>query len=122
MVTDNFTVVHTRAAGLDVHKMQITASIRTQDGVAPPAVTTREFSALPDGLVALSSWLHERNVEAALMGATGIYWLAPFEALEDAGVPVMLVNDRQVKQIKGRKTDVDGSRGTAAVSERGVNR
>lgn len=120
MVTDQFTVVHARAAGLDVHKMQITASIRIQDGLAPPEVVTREFSALPDGLGALSDWLCERNADAALMEATGIYWLAPFEALEDAGIPVALVNAHQVKQIKGRKTDVADSIWLARVCQFGL--
>lgn len=120
MVTDNFTVVHPRAAGLDVHKMQITASIRMQDGVTEPEVTTHEFSALPDGLAMLSTWLREHRVDAALMEATGIYWLAPFEALEDAGISVLLVNAQQVKQIRGRKTDVADSIWLARVCQFGL--
>ena len=54
-------------------------------------------------------WLRERCVDAAVMEGTGIYWLAPFEALEAAGIPATLVNARQVKQLKGRKTDVADS-------------
>ena len=38
-----------------------------------------------------------------------IDWQAPFEALEAAGIPATLVNARQVKQLKGRKSDVADS-------------
>ena len=107
MMTDTLHVVHARAAGLDVHKMQITVSVRVcEPGAGEPQVDTRTFEALASGLDAMVAWLRERSVEAAVMEGTGVYWLAPFEALERAGIPATLVNARQVKQLKGRKTDV----------------
>ena len=119
MVTDDFTVVHPCAAGLDVHKMQITAAVRRQttEGFK---VEIGEFSALPGGLKQLCDWLLEQQVDAALMEATGVYWHAPFEALENAGIPAMLVHAQHVKQIKGRKTDVDDSRWLARVCQFGL--
>ena len=51
----------------------------------------------------------ERTFDAAVMEGTGIYWVTPFEALEAASISVVLVNARQVKQLKGRKTDVADS-------------
>ena len=54
------------------------------------------------------------------MEGTGIYWLAPFEALEAAGIAVELVNARQVKQLKGRKTDVADSVWLARVCQFGL--
>ena len=72
-------------------------------------VETRTFGALPSGLDEMVAWMRERCVDAAVMEGTGIYWLAPFEALEAAGIPATLVNARQVKQLKGRKTDVADS-------------
>ena len=55
------------------------------------------------------SWMLERTFDAAVMEGTGIYWVTPFEALEAASISVVLVNARQVKQLKGRKTDVADS-------------
>ena len=110
MMTDTLHVVHARAAGLDVHKMQITASVRLcTPGAGEPQIETHTFEALASGLDAMVAWLRERCVDAAVMEGTGIYWLAPFEALEAAGIPATLVNARQVKQLKGRKTDVADS-------------
>lgn len=121
MMTDTLHVVHARAAGLDVHKMQITASVRLcTPGAGEPQVETRTFEALASGLDAMVAWLRERCVDAAVMEGTGIYWLAPFEALENAGIPATLVNARQVKQLKGRKTDVADSVWLARVCQFGL--
>ena len=121
MKTDNLHVVHARAAGLDIHKMQITASVRTcgSDG-GESQLETRTFEALPSGLDEMVAWLLDREVDGAVMEGTGIYWLAPFEALEAAGIPAMLVNAQQVKQLKGRKTDVADSVWLARVCQFGL--
>ena len=120
MMTDPLHVVHARAAGLDVHKMQITASVRLcTPGAGEPQVETRTFEALASGLDEMVAWLRERCVDAAVMEGTGIYWLAPFEALENAGIPATLVNARQVKQLRGRKTDVADSVWLARVAAGG---
>ena len=121
MMTDTLHVVHARAAGLDVHKMQITVSVRLcTPGTGEPQVETRTFEALASGLDKRVAWLHERSVDAAVMEGTGIYWLAPFEALEAPGIPATLVNARQVKQLRGRKTDVADSVWLARVCQFGL--
>ena len=92
MMSDTLHVVHARAAGLDVHKMQITVSVRScAPGAGEPQVETRTFEALASGLDAMVAWMRECSVDAAVMEGTGIYWLAPFEALEAGGIPVTLV-------------------------------
>ena len=47
---DTMHVVHPRAAGLDVHKMQITATVRLACRNTDAEMFTRVFSALPSGL------------------------------------------------------------------------
>ena len=121
MKTDNLHVVHPRAAGLDVHKMQITVSIRIcAPGGGEPQLETRTFDALASGLDEMVAWMLDRRIDGAVMEGTGIFWLAPFEALEAAGIPVMLVNAHQVKQLKGRKTDVADSVWLARVCQFGL--
>ena len=83
---DNFSIVHACAAGLDVHKMQITATIRRQPPSGVATTLTKVFSALPSGLSALCTWLQHHAVDAALMEGTGVYWQAPFETLEDIDI------------------------------------
>lgn len=121
MKTDSLHVVHARAAGLDVHKMQITVSIRScAAGGGEPQIETRTFEALPSGLDQMVAWMLDQEVDGAVMEGTGIYWLAPFEALEAAGIAVSLVNAQQVKQLKGRKTDVADSVWLARVCQFGL--
>ena len=90
MKTEGLHVVRPRAAGLDVHKMEITATVRICEGEGEPAVETRCFSTLPSGLDEMVAWLSEHGVEAAVMEGTGIYWQAPFAALEAAGIEAIL--------------------------------
>ena len=50
--------------------------------------------------------LKEQSVKCVCMEATGVYWISLYGMLEDAGMEVCLVNPKEVKQVKGRKTDV----------------
>lgn len=50
--------------------------------------------------------LLEQKVKRVCMEATGIYWIGLHQMLEEAGMEVCLVNPKEVKQVKGRKTDV----------------
>ena len=106
---DDMEVRHAAAAGLDVHKMQVTATVRTHAGREAPVVETREFSALASGLLLLVQWLPGLRVSGAVMEATGVYWEKVYDILSDAGLDVMVVNAQHVKQIKGRKTDIADS-------------
>ena len=121
ITTDEFAVIHPIAAGLDVHKMQITASIRyARNSAEDGNLETEEFEALPSGLTELTTWLKDKQVDAALMEGTGVYWMPTFEALEEAGINALLVHAHKVKQLKGRKTDTSDSAWLARVCQFGL--
>jgi transposase len=40
------------------------------------------------------------------MESTGVYWIAVYEILEARGFEVLLVNARDVHNVRGRKSDV----------------
>ena len=75
MKTEGLHVVRPRAAGLDVHKMEITATVRICQGEGEPVMETRCFSTLPSGLEQMVAWLSDHDIEAAVMekgpGSTG---------------------------------------------------
>ena len=79
-------VVHPRAVGLNVHEMRLTASARLCHRGGGAECATRRFRALPNKLAALTKQLQSHRVTATAMEATGIYWEAPWEALEAAGI------------------------------------
>lgn len=56
------------------------------------------------------------------MESTGICWKAVFEALEDEEIESMLVNERHVKNVSGRKTDVMDSEWLAELARFGLLR
>jgi transposase len=43
------------------------------------------------------------------MQSTGVYWVAVYDILEQAGLEVYLVNARDTKNLPGRKSDVQES-------------
>ena len=69
MKTEGLHVVRSRAAGLDVHKMEIAATVRLCEG--EPVVETRCFDTLPSGPEGMVAWLSDHGVEAAVMEGTG---------------------------------------------------
>ena len=81
------------------------------------AGSTQFFVAVPDGTVTcyqshtadlerLRDHLKQHGVTTVAMEATGVYWLVLFEILEAAGIEVCLVNGAHVKNLPGRKSDV----------------
>ena len=118
--TDTLNVIHARAAGLDVHKMRITATVRVARCGADAEVRTRTSGALPSGIEALAAWLPGHRAGTAVMEGTGIYWEAPYRALEGAGIQPLLPHAQHVKQLKGRKTDVADSLWLARIAQFGL--
>ena len=123
MMNDDLCVVHARAAGLDVHKGHITATVRLCATTAgEPQCETRTFDALASGLKALVAWLTGHRIEAAAMEATGVYWHTPWQALTDAGIEAQLLHAQHVRHCAaGRPTSrtAAGWRGCASSDSEG---
>ena len=105
--------------GSTCHTHQVTATVRVATGAGEPLCETRRFSALGLGLDALAAWLTSHAVAAAAMEGTGVYWRAPLDRLQEAGIAVQLLHAHQVKQLRGRKTDIEDSRWLARVCQDG---
>lgn len=96
--TTVFETVHSHAAGIDIGAEKIFVST---DGKA--VVSFETYTA---DYHRCQQYLKAHQVERVAMEATGVYWIAFHELLEKAGIEVCLVNPKEVKQVKGRKTDV----------------
>ncbi len=66
----------------------------------------RHFGTFTEDLHALADWLIRCGVRTVAMESTGVYWIPLFQILESRGLEVCLVNARHVKNVPGRKTDV----------------
>ena len=117
-------VVHTRCAGLDVHKATVVGCVR---GPGPPPDErrgeTKTFATTTRGLEALATWLTAHGVTHVAMESTGVYWRPVYAVLEGPGtLTLVLVNARHVKMVPGRKTDVRDCEWLAQLLECGLLR
>jgi len=112
MPTPSLPVLDATAAAIDVGSEQLHVSIAG----GPPKIfgtTTGQLHALRDYLVA-------QGVRSVAMEATGIYWLCPYEVLEKAGLQVVVVNGKYVKNLPGRKTDMSDCQWQATLHAHGL--
>lgn len=98
-------VVHPHAAGIDVGATEHYVAVAA-DAVLAGAAAVRSFGCYTEDLDALVEWLKACGVDTVAMESTGVYWMALFQKLEEAGLEVVLVNAHMLKHVPGRKTDV----------------
>lgn len=113
-------VLYPRCAGLDVHKDSVVACARVHEG----AVVRHEvasFGTTTTALLGLADWLAEREVTHVAMEATGIYWKPPWHVLEEA-FTLVLANAMHIKNVPGRKTDVNDATWIADLLAHGLIR
>ncbi len=91
------------AAGVDVGATHIYIAVppdRDPDSV-------RCFPTFTADLQAAADWMQSCRMDSVAMESTGVYWIPFFQVLEARGFKVFLVNARHVKNVPGRKTDVE---------------
>src|SRR3990172_8467647 len=113
-------VLHARCAGLDVHKDSVVACARiaTNTGVEQHVDT---FGTTTSGLLALSDWLEGHGVTHVAMEATGVYWKPVWHVLESS-FQLVLANAMHIKNVPGRKTDVNDAMWIADLLAHGLIR
>ena len=97
-------IIIERGCGLDVHKETVVACIMGT-GIQKEV---RTYTSMTHDLLRLKGWLQEAGITHVVMESTGVYWKPVFNILEDS-FEVILVNARHVKNVPGRKTDVQDS-------------
>jgi transposase len=113
--------LHSHCAGLDVHKETVVACIRH---MADGKVTTevRSFSTTTQELMELSDWLSSQGVTHIAMEATGVYWKPVWHIVSDGEFELALANAAHVKNVPGRKTDVNDAAWLADLMAHGLIR
>src|SRR5580692_44042 len=99
-------VMHERCAGLDVHKATVVACVRLITG-GKVNRECRTFETTTAGLLALLAWLTESGCTHVAMEATGVYWKPVWNVLSDGDFELMVANAAHIKNVPGRKTDVN---------------
>lgn len=107
-------VLNEKAAGIDVGSETLHVSIAGD--------TPRVFGTMTCDLEQLREYLLEQQVTTVAMEATGVYWLCVYEVLEAAGLEVLVVNGRHVKNVPGRKSDMADCQWLATLHAHGLLR
>src|SRR5690242_3326030 len=114
-------VLHPRCAGLDVHKETVVACVRLADQ-GEVAREVRTFATTTAGLLTLSDWLSTTGCTHVAMEATGIYWKPVWHILAAGAFTLVLANAAHVKNVPGRKTDVNDATWLAELLAHGLIR
>jgi transposase len=114
-------LLHRRCCGLDVHKETVVACLRL---VSDGKVTTevRTFQTTTADLLRLSEWLSANDCTHVAMEATGVYWKPVWHILEDGEFVLVLANAAHVKNVPGRKADVNDAMWLAELLAHGLIR
>jgi transposase len=112
-------VIVERPAALDVHNATVMACVRVPGEGRRRVEHVADFQTTVQGLLALRDWLEAREVVEVAMEATGVYWKPVWAVLEDR-FSCLPVNARHVKQVPGRKTDVQDAQWLCRLLEAGL--
>ena len=118
-------VIIDRCAGLDVHKKTVVACVRSPGvGRQKRHSEVRTFGTFEHELVGLRNWLRDLGVTQVAMEATGVYWKPVWHVLDDGDVfdEILLVNPAHIKNVPGRKTDVNDATWIGQLLECGLLR
>jgi transposase len=112
-------VLHPRCAGLDVHKDTVVACVRCVS--APKVQAVRTFGTTTRELLALADWLGSQGCTHVAMEATGVYWKPVWHLLE-GDFELVLANAQHIRNVPGRKTDVNDATWIADLLAHGLIR
>ena len=107
-------IINPHAAGIDVGSEQFHLSIAGDEPVV--------FGTVTEEVYRLRDYLKAQAVTTAAMEATGVYWLYAYTVLEAAGLEVVVVNGRHVRNLPGRKTDMADCQWLATLHAHGLLR
>ena len=110
-------VLYSRCAGFDVHKDSVMVCLLIDR--SEPII--RRFGTTTQQLLGLRDFLTEHRIRHIAMESTGVYWKPIWNILEE-GFELMLVNAQHIKQVPGRKTDVQDCQWIADLLRHGLIR
>ena len=98
----NLKRVNLNAAGIDIGSEKHYVAVPADRDKEP----VRNFGCLTPDLHDMAKWLRECGIKTVAMESTGVYWVPVAHILDQYGLEIKLVNTRHVKNVPGRKSDV----------------
>jgi transposase len=103
------------AAGLDLHKKFILATVLSLSGYKKQ----ERFERTRNGLIRLKDWIISNGVQALGCESTSDYWVLIYEML-NPHIPVIVGNARDIKALSHKKTDKVDSEFIALLTLKGM--
>lgn len=115
-------VVYRCVAALDVHQAKLTVCVLSENDQGEVETHIREFGGFKWDRREMAAWVASFRPELVVMESTGVYWKSPYAALEWHDLKLAVVNARHVKQVPGRKTDINDAQWLAILARSGLLR
>jgi transposase len=112
----------THVAGVDVHKEMLAITVLIGLPDEEPRAVQLECSTFTDDLMACGLKMKEMGVTDVAMESTGIYWKPVFNVWDRLGLKVIVGNATHIKNVPGRKTDMNDSQWIAELHRYGLIR
>lgn len=97
-----FPELNPNVAGIDIGSREHFVSV-PEDRDSQPV---RRFGCYTSDHLSLVSWLKACRITTVVMESTGVYWVPLCEMLEEYGFEAYLVDARHIRNVSGRKSDV----------------
>lgn len=114
--------IRTHVAGVDVHKDIIAVTVVTGPAGAEPEVVQFEAKTFTEDLIAVGSKFLELGVKEVAMESTGVYWKPLYNVWQPMGIEITVAQAAHVKNVPGRKTDMNDSHWLAELHRFGLIR
>jgi transposase len=112
-------VLHARCCGIDIHKKSITVCVLIQEAGRKEQKHLREFGTTTSEILSCADWLRSLGVTHVAMESTGVYWRPVWNLLEGQ-FDLLLANATHMRNVPGRKTDINDSAWIAQLLQHGL--
>ncbi len=114
--------IRTHVAGVDVHKEILAITVLTGGAEEEPKVEQLECNTFTEDLMKCGLRLKDMGVTDVAMESTGVYWKPVHNVWAPLGLKVIIGNAGHIKNVPGRKTDMNDSRWIAELHRFGLIR
>jgi transposase len=114
--------MRSHVAGVDVHKEMLAITILVGDGDSEPTAHQFECQTFTEDLMKAGLKLKEFGVTEVAMESTGVYWKPIYNVWAPMGINITVAQAAHVKNVPGRKTDMNDSHWLATLHRFGLIR
>lgn len=114
--------LRTAVAGVDVHKEMLAVTLLIGEAHEEPRAEHFECSTFTDELKLKGLYLLEKGIREVAMESSGVYWKPIYNVWEPMGIKITIGNAAHIKNVPGRKTDMNDSHWIAKLHRFGLIR